>query len=178
MPERQPPPDPSLDDKPLLRSGNPNPLPAGEVFIADPNSWYRLKANYINDKGKTVTGYANPRGENAAKGGWFWDYVIFSPSSNGALRFKLSQDKQGWSRWEIHDDAANSGYHLDCKATGWLYRASAYNTGFRVVDNKLYCNYWDGPVGSRHHRWGSLDEDHDYLGMDLPVFTCVLEKVS
>ena len=168
---------PSPNDQPLVPSGNPNPLPAGAAIVTDPESWYRLKANYINDSGRSVTGYAYPVGQNAATS--FWDYVVFSegPAGSAALRFKLSApDDQGWSTWDIHDDDWNAGYHLSCKATGWLYRASAYDVKFRIVDGKLYCSYWGGPAGSAYRSF--LVSAGQYLGMGLQAFTCELEKVA
>jgi hypothetical protein len=169
-------PGPSLDDKPLEFSGAPNRLPSGSALITDPNSWYRLRATYVNDSGKTVSGCAYPVGVNAATS--FYDYVVFREASNGALQFKLSApDKAGYSRWTIRDDDANSGYHLDCKATGWLHRASAYDTKFRIVDKKMYMNYrWSGPLGSEYRSF--LVSSGQYLGANLPEFTCELELVS
>ena len=166
---------PSLDDQPFVPSDTPNPLPAGEAFHADPYKWYHLKVQYVDDNGKYVTGYAYPVGQNAAAS--FWDYVVLSaeiPAGASALKFKLvTLDDQGWQRWEIHDDACNSGYHLSCKATGWLYRASEYDVRFRIVDGKLYCSYWSGPVGSTYRSF--LVSNGQYIGMDLPEFTCELE---
>jgi len=168
-------PGPTADDKPLVASGPPNPLPAGTPLTTDANKWYRLKASYINDKGKAVTGYAYPVGTNASES--FWDYVIFREGGPGAgaLQFNLIPKDGGWFYWKIRDTPANAGYHLDCKATGWLYRASAYNTWFRIVDGKLYCSYWKGPVGSTYRSF--LVSSGQYLGMDLPAFTCELEEV-
>lgn len=137
---------PSPDDQPFVPSGNPNPLPAGEVFKTDPDRWYRLKVNYIDEYGNPVTGYAYPVGKNAADS--YWNYVVLSagPAGSTALQFKLHPpDNWGWSTWEIHNDPYNDGYHLSCKATGFLYRASAYDVRFQIVDSKLNCSYWGGP---------------------------------
>ena len=98
--------------------------------------------------------------------------------SAATLKFQLEKpDDQGWSRWNIRDNAYNDGYRLSCKATGWLYRASAYDVKFRVVDHKMYCNYrWDGPVGTEYR--DLLVSAGQYLGMALPEFTCDLEATD
>lgn len=171
--------EPTVDDQPFVPSGSPNPLPAGKAFQSDPQKWYYLEAHYTNDNGDPVEGYASAVGQNAAES--FWDYVIFNSGGSpggSALEFQLEEpDDQGWSRWNIRDNAFNSGYRLSCKATGWLYRASAYDVKFRIVDHKLYCNYrWDGPVGSRYQSF--LVSSGQYLGMDLPEFTCELVEVN
>lgn len=168
---------PSLDDKPFVASGPPKPLPAGEAFKSDPNSVYRLKATWIDQSGNSATGYAYPMGQNATAS--FWDYVVFRAlDGTGVLKFYLSPpDQDGYSRWNIVDDASNKGYHLDCKATGWLYRASLYNTKFQIVGDHLHCNYWDGPAGSTYR--SVFVSAGEYLGMgNLPKFTCELELVA
>jgi|GEM_PF-3995109 len=166
---------PSLDDQPLIPTSVPQPRPSGEAFRTTAVTVYRLKAQWINEKGVTVEGYAYPLAQNAAES--FWDYVVFNEGRAGAsaLKFYLSPpDKDGWSRWNIQDDAYNSGYHLDCKATGWLYRASLYDTKFQIVNNQLYCSYWKGPAGSEYR--SAFVSAGRYLGMDLPAFTCTLES--
>ncbi|MEI7869375.1 MAG: hypothetical protein WCI11_15915 [Candidatus Methylumidiphilus sp.] len=164
---------PSLDDQPLVTDSTPKPLPAGEALKNDPNKWYYLKVNFVDEYGKHVTGYAYPVGQNASTA--FWEFVVLAAGTrgNGALKFKVSLDDQGWQRWDIHDDDCNRGYHLSCKATGWLYRASEYDVKFRIVDSKLYCSYWNGPVGSTYRSF--LVSAGQYAGMDLPAFTCELE---
>ncbi len=89
-----------------------------------------------------MEGYAYPVGGNAATS--FWDYVVFRKDlGKSALQFQIEKpDSDGWSRWNIRDDDSNSGYHLSCKATGWLYRASAYDVKFRIDNSKLYCSCW------------------------------------
>jgi hypothetical protein len=172
---------PSADDKPLLPIDNTevNLLPDGTPLITDPNSWYRLKATYIDKNGKPATGYAYPLAANASTS--FWDYMVLGSSSGTCppLEFKLdSPDDSGYQRWNIRDNDCNDGYHLDCKATGWLYRASAYDTKFRIVDKKLYMNYrWKTAVGSEW-RDGFGETKGQYVGADLPEITCELEKVS
>jgi hypothetical protein len=168
-------PDPSETDQPLDTSGAAGAIPAGMVAKADPEAWYRLKVTYEDEDGTRKNGYLHPVGANAATS--FWDYVMLGHGTSlcGALQFKLVPDGDGWARWEIRDDDCNSGYHLECKATGWLYRASAYDTKFQIVDGKLYCSYWDGPVGSDYRY--KLVPAGRYAGMDLPAFSCELEKV-
>jgi len=170
---------PKMDDKPFVPSGGPDPLPAGEAFNADPTIVYRLKATWKKN-GKPVTGYAYSVGANPSDS--FWDYVVFQEGSAAgkALKFYLSPpDEYGWCRWNIKDDDWNSGYHLDCKATGYLYRASLYDTKFRIVDRQLFCSYsstWGGaPVGSEYAF--VLVSPGEYLGTGLPTFTCELEPV-
>lgn len=168
---------PSPDDQPFKITGEPRALPAGNVVETNPNKWYYLKVHYVNDQGKAVTGYAYPVGANAAES--FWDYVVLSAGGpgNSALKFNVStSDNDGWQKWIIKDDASNSGYHLSCKATGWLYRATAYDVRFKIVDSKLYCNYWGGPVGSTYRSF--LVSSGQYTGMDLPAFTCELELAN
>lgn len=165
---------PSLDDQPLVTNNKPNPLPVGKALETDPDEWYHLRVSYVDDQGRAVTGYAYPVGRNATDS--FWDYVILSAGNPSirALKFKaVTLDDQGWQKWIIKDDDSNSGYHLSCKATGWLYRASAYDVRFRIVDGRLYCNYWSGPVGSTYRSF--LVSSGQYMGMDLPAFTCELE---
>lgn len=172
--------EPPVDDQPFVPSGSPNPLPAGQALESDPAKWYYLKANYTDRNGKPAEGYASAVGQNAATS--YWDYVVFNPGpsspSGSTLQFQLeAPDDQGWSRWNIRDNAFNDGYRLSCKATGWLYRASAYDVKFRVVDHKMYCNYrWDGPVGSEYNEvWVSAGQ---YLGMNVPEFTCDLVEAT
>jgi hypothetical protein len=185
MPELETPPigsakigdGPSLDDQPLVPTSAPYDRPAGEMFKIAAVAVYHLKARWTNEEGKVVDGYAYPVGQNAATS--FWDYVIFNEGASAggsALKFYLSPpDKDGWSRWNIQDDPFNSGYHLDCKATGWLYRASLYDTKFQIVNNEMHCSYWKGPAGSEYRSF--LVSAGRYLGMDLPKFTCQLELV-
>lgn len=168
---------PSTDDHPIVINNKTNPLPAGKTTETDSEKWHYLKVNFIDDRGKPVTGYAYPVGENASTS--FWDYVVLSAgnSGNGALKFKaVTLDDQGWQKWIIKDDVSNSDYHLSCKATGWLYRASVYDVRFRIVDGKLYCNYWSGPVGSVYRSF--LVSSGQYTGMELPAFTCELELIQ
>jgi hypothetical protein len=82
-------------------------------------------------------------------------------------KFKLHPRDDGWADWEIDD-----GNYLSVKATGWVYRSSAYRTGWHVIDGKLYNNYWDGPVGYQY-RYLNVTTAY-YMGMDLPEFTCEL----
>lgn len=168
---------PSSNDQPFVTSGQPGQLPAGKALETAPEKWYYLKANFVDDHGKAVTGYAYPVGQNAATS--FWDYVVLSAGGPGksALKFKLdAPDSQGWQKWSIHDDDSNSNYHLSCKATGWLYRASEYDVKFRIIGGKLYCNYWKGAVGSTYRSF--LVSSGQYTGMDLPEFACQLELVE
>jgi hypothetical protein len=168
---------PSEDDQPLVTTGKPLDLPTGITVDLDTTKWYYLKASYVDDYGKLVSGFAYPVGTNAADS--FWDYVVFNKGGAGtaALKFKLeTPDKDGWQQWTIHDDARNEGYHLSCKATGWLYRATGYDVKFRIVDRHLYCSYWGGPVGSTFRSF--LVSSGQYLGMGLPAFTCELQLVE
>ncbi len=168
--------EPSADDKPIETSGKPNALPAGKVIKTDPNSWYYLKGTYVDDNGKAQTGYAYPVGQNAATS--FWDYVVYQPGLyQGALQFSPQPAEGGWYFWKIKDDASNSGYHLDCKATGFLYRTNLYNTWWQIVDGKLYCSYWTAgvPVGSTYYSF--LVSAGQYLAMGLPVSTVELVQV-
>jgi hypothetical protein len=167
---------PSLDDKPLVPTSAPYGRPAGEAYNTAAVAVFRLKAQWKNEKGTLVEGYAYPIGQNAAES--FWDYVVLSegPAGGSALKFYLSPpDKDGWSRWNIQDDSWNSGYHLDCKATGWLYRASLYDTKFQIVNDQLFCSYWKGPAGSDYR--STFVSAGRYIGMGLPAFTCKLEAV-
>ena len=164
------PADPSPNDQPFVASGSPNPLPSGTVVKSDPNTWYNLKATYTNTSGNTVVGYARSIGSNPSTS--FWDYMELADTTPaGAAKFKLHPRNDGWAEWEIND-----GNRLSVKATGWVYRSSAYHTGWQVVDGKLYNDYWAGPVGYAHRR--ILVSDAYYMGMDLPVFTCELVPTS
>lgn len=168
--------DPSPDDKSIALSGIKRvAVPAGNVVATDPNTWYYLKGSYKDKQGNSASGYAYPLGINAATS--FWEYVVwgYSPDGAGPLQFQPQAADDGWQFWKIHDDKANSGYHLDCKATGWLYRGSGYDTWFKIVDGKLHCSYWGGSAGSTFR--GGLVPDSIYLGMALPEFTCELVKV-
>jgi hypothetical protein len=170
---------PSLDDQPLVPSGKPNEMPAGVLFKTEPNKWYLLKAHYTDKNGKPASGYAFPLGSSPPLS--FWDYVVFGSSPDGCepLQFQPvpdNNDPKAWEFWRIRDNKCNAGYHMDCKATGWLYRGSNYDTKFRIVDGKLYCSYWGGPAGSQFR--AGLVPDGQYLGMGLPVFTCELEEVK
>ncbi|MBB5055650.1 hypothetical protein HDF16_000319 [Granulicella aggregans] len=167
---------PSIDDQPFIPTSAPLPRPAGEEQKTTAVAMYYLQAEWKDDKGNLVSGYTYPVGVNASTS--FWDYVVFvkgGPGSN-ALKFYLGPpDKDGWSTWHIKDDDSNSSYHLDCKATGWLYRGDHYGTKFQIVDNHLHCSYWNGPAGSEYR--STLVSAGQYLGMDLPAFTCSLKPV-
>jgi hypothetical protein len=89
----------------------------------------------------------------------------------GAAKFKFRESQDGWDVLEIDD-----GYKMSVKATGWLYRASAYNTGWKIIGGKLYNHYWDGPVGVawRGGVSGGSAPDRYSMGMDLTEVTnCV-----
>jgi hypothetical protein len=171
---------PSADDKPIAATAKPAALPAGTPVKTDPNKWYYLKANYINDERKQTvpaTGYAYPVAKNAATS--FWDYVVFQsgPPTAGVLRIQPRPAEAGWFHWRFHNDQYNEDYHLECKATGFLYRTNLYNTWWQIVDRKLYCSYWTTgvPAGSSFRKF--LVPDGQYLGMGLTAFTCDLEEV-
>ena len=164
---------PSADDKPIV-AVKPTELPSGKTVKTDPNKWYYLRANYTDKNGKPATSYAFPLGINASTS--FWDYVVFgySPDGAGPLRFSPQPAEGGWYFWKIQDDKANSGYHLDCKATGFLYRTNLYNTWWQIVDGKLYCSYWTTGVPAGNAYYSFMVPSCEYLGMGLPSFTCEL----
>jgi hypothetical protein len=164
--------EPSLDDKPIVAGDKPNPLPTGAIKKTDPNSWYYLQANYVDNTGQNVTGYAYPVAKNASTS--FWDYVVFSPVTDAPLRFQPRPAAGGWQYWAIHDDDYNADYHLECKATGFLYRTNLYNTWWQIVDEKLYCSYWTTgvPAGSAYYSFFVVAGQ--YLKMGAAEFTCEL----
>lgn len=154
----------SADDRPFAATGKPNPLPEGKVFKADPNTWYNLKVQFTDETGSPAVGYFAKIGDNPSTS--FWDYICLG--AGAGCKFKVHQpDAIGWSNWEIDD-----GNWLSVKATGWVYRSSAYAIGWQIVGNNLYNSYWSGIVGYEHRR--ILVSEAYYVGMDLPPFTCEL----
>jgi hypothetical protein len=150
---------PSENDQPFTPDGAPLPLPDGVVEAPSPDTWYYLKANYLNESGEDVVGYLSPLGSNATQS--FWDYIVMG-GIGGACQFQLQDvDGRGWAKWLIKED----GNHLCLKATGWYYRASAYTSRFAIVDGKLYNDYWRGPAGAVYR--SILVSSGYYVGQDL-----------
>jgi hypothetical protein len=158
---------PDANDQPFVPSGQPNQLP-GEVFKADANTWYHLAVHYTDRSGKPASSYIYPLGQNPATS--FWDYMAFnSPDGLKPAKFKIHPPKaNGFSEWELDD-----GNFLCLKATGYMYRASAYRVGWALSKGHLYTDYrWDGPTGYKYD--DVLVPSAYYIGMDLPAFTCEL----
>lgn len=167
------------DHGPLRASGTPNPLPAGLAATADPNKWYYLRAGYAWESGQRAIGWfhsVDPR-HPVGSGRPYGDYVCLNEGKfmDSILQFRIEPpDECGYSRWVIRDDTAD--LHLDCKATGWLYVASLYNTRFRIVDRQMFMNYrWTNPLGQQRRTF--MVSDAFYVGADLPPFECELEEV-
>ncbi|EWC63956.1 hypothetical protein UO65_0667 [Actinokineospora spheciospongiae] len=166
---------PSADDQPFVPKGPPLTLP-GEAAAVSPDTWYRCKADFLSNNGKTmIPGYLGPRSDwpsNVA----FADYIVMYEDIDSACQFQLQEvDEQGWARWLIKKD----GYHLDLKSTGWFYRASYYTTRFAVVDGMLLNDYWGGPACADFR--GGVVPDGYYVGQDLGeafrLKNCLLEPV-
>ena len=159
---------PSADDKPFEPSGEPNPLPAGEVFKADADTWYNLNVHYKNRSGNIITGLMYPLASNPATS--FYEYQVLGDSTDGAgpSKFKL-EPVQGsdWDVWRL-----DNGNIMSLKATGWVYRSSAYPIGWKIVNGQLFNSYWGGPVGSVWRQ--AWVPDCIYMGMGLDVITCEL----
>lgn len=150
----------SESDGPLAATGAPRTLPSiGGAFPV--GKWFWLKMTYKDERGNTVVGFADRVGANAATS--FWDYVCIRRGTPGAssLKFKVDGEKDGWPVLRLSD-----GNVLSVKATGWVYRSSAYPIGWSLDGNQLVCTYWGGPLGVDHHRF--LVSDAWYLGFDLP----------
>lgn len=160
---------PSPDDQAFVASGAPNPAPAGEAFEVDPEAWYNLRVMFVTKEGATVAGYASYVSRDFRMP--FWDYMSLWPESvaEDISMFKLHPRSDGWAHWEIDD-----GNYLSLKATGWVYRSSAYPLGWRISDGRLYNDYWNGPVGYRYESGGGFAAEAYYMGMRLPEFTCEL----
>jgi hypothetical protein len=158
---------PSADDKSIAEGvAKHNALPAGKVIATDAKKWYYLKANYIDGQtNKPATGYLTAVDKNAS--GSFWDYVTVTPGGpwGMTLRIQPRPTDGGWYFFAIHDDDANAGYHLDCKATGYLYRTNLYNTWWQIVDGKLYCSYWTSGVPAGTSYFSFLVSAGEYVGM-------------
>src|SRR3954447_8231190 len=163
----------SADDQPFVPTDEPRPLPAGEAFNADPNTWYHLRVHYKDDNGNPAVGLMYPLGTNPSRS--FWDYQVLGSGdgSSGPTKIKVHPpDPTGWSRWELDD-----GNWLSIKATGWIYRSSAYPIGWQIMkdaegNSRLYNNYWAGEAG---YDWrGGAVPDACYMGMKLSLFTCEL----
>lgn len=151
---------PSENDQPFVPDGPPLSLPAGVAAEADPDTWYYLKANYLNESGQDVVGYLCPLGPNPTQS--FWDYIVMRDYVVGACQFQLQDvDERGWAKWLIKED----GYHLCLKATGWYYRASAYTSRFAIVNGMLYNDYWQGAAGAVYR--SLLVSSGYYVGQDL-----------
>jgi len=162
---------PSIDDVGVVPSAEPLPLVLGEVFKADPNLWYNLRVTYTlrGDDNKKATGFLTPLAQNAATS--FYEYMVLD-SGWPATKFKiLKPDPIGWSIWELEN-----GEFLSLKATGWLYRSSAYPLGFQIVDNRLYNNYRGGTAGSA---WkNGLVPSQYYTGVGCDEFICELVPIE
>jgi len=164
----------SADDEPFVPTGEPRPLPAGEAFKADPNTWYHLKVHYKDDKGNPVVGLMYPLNNSFPPS--FWDYQVLSgliPAVVKPSKVKVHPpDSTGWSKWELDD-----GNWLSIKATGWIYRSSAYPIGWQIMkdaggNSRLCNNYWAGEAG---YDWkGGTAPDACYMGMKRSPFTCEL----
>ena len=157
---------PAANDQPFIPSGQPNQLP-GEAFKADSNIWYHLSVNYIDIKGNPASSFFYPLGANPSTS--FWDYMAFnSPDGLKPAKFKVHPPKaNGFSEWEIDD-----GNYMCLKATGYVYRASAYRIGWAIFKDNLYSDYWGGPTGYKYD--DKAVPAAYYIGMDLPKFTCKL----
>ncbi len=160
---------PSADDKAFEPSGAPNALPAGEAFKAEAGTWYNLRVHYQDRQGNPTTGLMYPLAPNPATS--FYEYMClgFSPMGLPPAKFKVETmgGSPVWDKWTLDD-----GNVVSLKATGWVYRSSAYPIGWKIVGNRLYNSYWHGPVG---FAWRStLVPDACYMGMDLTDFTCEL----
>jgi hypothetical protein len=162
--------DAPTNQDPFVPKGSPNELPSGEVFKADPDTWYNLVVHYTDQNGQPADGYLGPVGYNAATS--YWDYMQVS---GDASKFKLHPRADGWADWEIDD-----GNYLSLKLTGWAYRASDsdYRIGWQIVDGKLYNAYWSSdwnsyPAGCEYNTF--LVSTAYYVGVKLEnAFTCEL----
>ena len=157
------------DDGPFVPSGEPNSLPAGAVFKANTDTWYNLNVHYNNRSGNPITGLMYPLASNPATS--FWDYMVLGTSTDGAgpakFRVEMMGGNDGWEQWTL-----DSGNVLSLKATGWVYRSSAYPIGWKIVNNQLFNSNWGGAVGSEWRQ--AFVPDCIYMGNDLPSFTCEL----
>jgi len=154
-------PDPSVDDQPFVASSAARSLPEGSQNIPAGKPFW-LKVNFTNERGQPASGYAAKVGQNAAES--FWDYMCIREGAPGgsAAKFQVDGETDGWPNWKIDD-----GNYLSVKATGWLYRSSAYPIGWVVANGQLMNTYWGGPVGFSYRSF--LVSTAYYLGMDLPV---------
>lgn len=151
---------PAENDQAFVPQGEPQPLPAGTLATAAPDTWHYLRAHYLSESGQDLVGYFCPVGANPSTS--FWDYIVMRPSVQGACEFKLEDtDGRGWSNWLIRAD----GNHLSLKATGWYYRASAYTTRFAIINGELHNDYWNGPAGAVYR--SVLVSAGYYVGQDL-----------
>jgi hypothetical protein len=159
---------PSLHEPHFVPSGPPQPLMAGEAFVAAPDTWYNLLVTYKDRRGNKTEGLMYPLGSNPSTS--FYEYMVLGSSPDGLPPMKVKlhpPDANGWSTWEMHD-----GNYLSLKATGWLYRSSHYPIGFRIVDGRLYNAYWGGPAGSTWR--DAFVPSACYTGQGLDEFTCKL----
>lgn len=167
------------DHGPLPTSGAANPLPSGVAATADPNKWYYLRVGWEWTGVRRMLGWMHSvgTGREGDFGRPYWDYVCVDDFKDPEriLQFRIEPpDESGYSRWVIRNEKVD--LHLDCKATGWLYVASLYNTRFRIVDRQLYMNYrWTNPLGVERRSF--LVSDAFYVGADLPALECELEEV-
>lgn len=161
----------SADDGPFVPTGEPKPFPAGEVFKAEADTWYNLLVHYKDwDSGNPISGLMYPMAPNA----WhpYWDYMTLGSSQGGSppAKFKLWGTRAPY-QWVLDD-----GNFLSVKATGWVYKSSAYPLFWEIVDNSLYNSYWDGPVGYSFR--SGLEPNAYYMGMVMPSFTCELVRAQ
>jgi hypothetical protein len=153
----------SADDKPFESSGESKPFPTGKIFEADLDTWYNLKAHYTDYNGNPTSGLMYPLAPNPST--TYWDYMTlgFSPMDLPPAKIKLKYEHF----WELDD-----GNYLSIKATGWVYRSSAYPIPWKIIDNYLYNGYWEGKAGYSYR--SGLEPNAYYIGMGLTPFTCEL----
>ncbi len=128
-----------------------------------PDKWYVLKVTYKDRNNVPQEGYMGASSHSS--GQTDWDNMVIKGYTS---KFKLHPRGDGFDDWEIDD-----GYWLSMRATGWAYRSYyAQRIGWKIVDGKLYNNYWDPnkwqnyPAGSQ---WGEglFTSKGYYVGVDL-----------
>jgi len=156
-----------VNDGPFVASTAARALPEGAQVIPAGKSFY-LKINFTDEQGRPATGYAAKVGQNAAES--FWDYMCIrsGPRGGSAAKFQVDGETDGWPNWKIDD-----GNYLSVKATGWLYRSSAYPIGWVVANGQLINTYWGGPTGYSYRSF--LVSTAYYLGMGLPPITVEID---
>jgi hypothetical protein len=167
------------------RTGASQPLPVGEVFKADADTWYHLQVNYTDQDGKAQQGFLGPVDPSEDPNRWAtanWPEMLVGGQYTS--KFSLQKRSDGWYNWKIDD-----GYYLSVhEYTERFFFRDDYdssdddnNVGWAIIDGKLQNNYYvNKPAGCEYWSFGDVVPGY-YVGCELKngnAFTCKLVPVK